>query len=321
MLFLVYEFTYTGIPSIYLSNQEFTVISYRNEFEAVISSDLIMQLETEVDQLQSELDDLLAEQGNEFTMQVESLSNQLAAMITLRTDAERLLDYSDLTGQQTYLFDDTIYRAYTNSDDTGYQYKTALRLTLVTVLLLSTLFTIEKDSKMTNLNRATLNGRNRLWRHKIYVAMLTVLLISVVTYGSELFRSTQVHGSLRYLNAPIQQFRGFETLGLTLSIGQFMLMIFLVRIFVLMALASLTMLVSENAPTREAALVLSSIVFLVPAFLMYSGISHSVWASFIAPLSAVDHLMNYPLHYAIILVLGVVSMFIGRFHFIIYKKN
>ncbi len=321
LLFLVYEFTYTGIPSIYLSNQEFTVISYRNEFEAVISSDLIMQLETEVDQLQSELDDLLAEQGNEFTMQVESLSNQLAAMITLRTDAERLLDYSDLTGQQTYLFDDTIYRAYTNSDDTGYQYKTALRLTLVTVLLLSTLFTIEKDSKMTNLNRATLNGRNRLWRHKIYVAMLTVLLISVVTYGSELFRSTQVHGSLRYLNAPIQQFRGFETLGLTLSIGQFMLMIFLVRIFVLMALASLTMLVSENAPTREAALVLSSIVFLVPAFLMYSGISHSVWASFIAPLSAVDHLMNYPLHYAIILVLGVVSMFIGRFHFIIYKKN
>lgn len=320
-VFIAYEFMYAGIPSPNYTPQEFSAASYRRQYEGPITTELIQRIAREENRLQAELNEAHTGSGSAASFEAESLLKQMAAVTMLRTETEDLLKYSESSGRQTYLFDDTIYRAFFNIDDTAYRHKTALRLILVTTLICATVFSSEKEHRMTALNRTTPQGRSRLWRHKVLLASSAVTAIFVISYGGELLRTMKVYGDLNYLQAPIQQLLAFRSLPITLSIGQFLLMLYGVRLLALLALAALVLLVSELAPGDEAALILNTLLCLVPAFLTYTGTNRYAWTSFVIPLSAIEHLAFNPLHYISLLLVGIGALVAGGYHFVMYKKS
>ncbi|MCR5636226.1 MAG: hypothetical protein K6F76_03480 [Clostridiales bacterium] len=145
-------------------------------------------------------------------------------------------------------------------------------LTVITIIIiLSGIFSFESKSNTNYLIRSTEKGREKLFRVKLLTAEAVTVFIWCATYAAEFFGIYNKYG-LDCFNAPIQSLEFFMSFPLNISIGAYLILMYLCRLLLMMSMAGVIMLISKKL-SYAASITVSIAILLIPALLNMVGIA------------------------------------------------
>lgn len=149
------------------------------------------------------------------------------------------------------------YNALFGNEQTAWKKENGLILLLCQVFLLAGMFPYEKKNKMAPLLRASLRGRNLLWRKKIMVGLGMTGILWLSDSVNEIWCILSAGGSLGQFAAPyaslLPESRFPEIIPSGWPIGAVLLLYFLLRLAVLWGTACLFLLLSVRFRKTESA--------------------------------------------------------------------
>lgn len=208
-------------------------------------------------------------------------SKQFSALSALIIDAENAP-----TG--SWLLPTAPYDAIWSENYANYHRTTALTALLFLVLLLAPIASQERQAGMTVLLRTTSGGRKRLPLCKQVVLVITATLVWGMVYGTELKNAVQWHGAFHCLEAPAYSLSQFRELGVELSILWVMVIYYIAKLVVLIAVAECCFFLSSRCEKNRDAIILCCGMLLIPAGLAAIGSRIGEAISFLLPLGGVE---------------------------------
>ncbi|MDD4368966.1 MAG: hypothetical protein PHP39_08525 [Oscillospiraceae bacterium] len=309
LLALLYlELAQAGVPLAEDSSLDAYAQAYQTQFAGVLDQRKLQQIAAEIETLESSLP--ASDQSDpSWSLQAQEQYLRLDALQTVQAEARSILAACQRQQVTPYLFNQAVYQALLGTDASTYRSKAALRLILAALLLLSPVLAYENDMKMQRLNRSTARGRGFLWRRKLWASGLILLLLALISLGSEIYRVTRYYGPLPFLQAPLQCVPGYEASTLNCPIGVFLTGIWLLRLLSLGVLGGLILLLSGSTSKRETALVANTVLWLLPA--AGSVLLNSAALSYVSCLPALTVLpllLRYPWAYAVLTLIGLAAL-------------
>lgn len=142
---------------------------------------------------------------------------------------------------------------------------TSFLLLFIVIFFSSSVFTMEKEAGLMGFMLGTVNGRIPLSIAKIITSVLLTSCVSVIFYSVEFITFMSVLG-LRGLSAPCYIMRNFFETPLNVSIGEFILILYALKIFGMIVFSLLSLTISSLSKKNYSAFLIS---FFVAVFLMY----------------------------------------------------
>ncbi|MCR5637011.1 MAG: hypothetical protein K6F76_07540 [Clostridiales bacterium] len=145
-------------------------------------------------------------------------------------------------------------------------------LAIITIIIiLSGIFSFESKSNTNFLIRSTHKGRDKLFKVKLLTAEVVTVFIWCVTYAAEFFGIYNKYG-LDCFNAPIQSLEFFMSFPLNISIGAYLMLMYLCRLLLMMSATGVIMLISKKL-SYAASIAASIAILLIPALLNMVGVA------------------------------------------------
>jgi hypothetical protein len=123
------------------------------------------------------------------------------------------------------------------------------------------------------------------------MTLLVVILVGILVYGGHFWsvvRYYPAHG----LAAPIQASDLMETSTWNLTVGQFVLLVYGLRVLTLWCVAQMLLLVSSCAKKVQTAALLGIVLLVLPAALATIGLEAAQWISPLQALSTIELLQS-----------------------------
>ncbi len=176
-----------------------------------------------------------------------------------------------------------------------------------TVLLCAGLFSFEKQSRMTSLLMTTVRGRRKSAVRKIILALLSAVFVWAVMSATEIYETYEYFGNFAdTLRAPLISIDYFRESTTTLTIGQYAVIYYLLKLLCLSAVALTCCAISLKVENVNKAVVSSSVLLLTPGLLSVLDVPLVEYASFIRLWSPVEaHNVSFIFCFAFIPVLVI----------------
>lgn len=207
---------------------------------------------------------------------------QLLILNRLRVKAK-----NSLAAQDGLWFINPVPFAALMGADYRYQRTNAIVLLLALVLLLSGVFSQERQSRTTQLLQGTPRGRGALLRKKTAAAVLLTVAVWLIFEAGELCLIYKAYGSPAF-SAPIQSLDAFSDLQFAVCLGTGVLVYMLLRLLAMLAATGVIVLLSRLNRQTNAAILLGCAVLVLPACLCYMFYQRFDYLSFSLLLSPME---------------------------------
>lgn len=280
---------------------------YCNELEGDITQETLDFIEAETArfaEINAKIEKL--SQENSFSSEMNNLQKELAPSIGFYPLSSRVTEIRDIDGAQ--VFYDTGYKRALGKSGYDDDMKYALAAVLLCIFLISPLISNDNRYKMSYVINSTKSGRRSYIRRNVLTAVLygtLSALLWIIPYAVTISRYYGRSG----LSASLRSIADFIDFPLSITVGQYILIICLMRILFTI-ITALTMLgISSLCRNSTSAVLVNFSAFALPVIIYLLGAKFMVNIGF-TPLLCVNVLINEPspLHWifpvtAVILVL------------------
>lgn len=144
-------------------------------------------------------------------------------------------------------------------------------LSLLLVLILSNVFSCDSGPGFDQIIRTTKRGRKNTLRAKRRIAFLTSFLCFLLVYVPDFVKISLEIGMDQW-NAPIQSLVLLSFCTVDLKLYQYFLLLYLLRLLGTWVICEGVLLISLLGQSTLRSLLLSTLVFLLPALLLMAGL-------------------------------------------------
>lgn len=176
------------------------------------------------------------------------------------------------------------------------------------VILLSGIFSFERKSKTDMLIRSTKNGRNKIFNKKLISTLCITIFVWAMVYGCEFLGIYNKYG-LASFNAPIQSLKLFVNVSSNVSILEYLILMYAVRLILLISSVMVIMLISSYT-SYMASILLSGFITLMPSLLSLVGVKIFDYIS-LSRLSEMNEIVINSGSFTVIILSAVISMVLG----------
>lgn len=180
------------------------------------------------------------------------------------------------------------YDAIWSDNEGNYHRNTALTVLLILVLILAPIASQERQNDMTILLRSTSGGRKKLMRRKQILLLLVTVLVWLMVYGTELYRTIAEYGAFGCLSAPTFSLKLFQSSGWALSLGWMIALYYAAKLLVMAAVGEVCFFLSSRCTKNRDAILLCSGIILIPAALAAIGSGIGEYLSFLVLLDGAE---------------------------------
>ena len=182
-----------------------------------------------------------------------------------------------------------------------------LLLICAVVMILSSVFSIEKASNMLTLNHCSKNGRKQLYLKKILTVIPKTFVLTLLSYLSFFIQNNYLY-ELGNLNADIQNLQCLQDIGLNIRIFEYIILNFVFE-FIFVTVIGLIIAALSAFMSQLAAIIISVCMFILPSALYMINI-YSVKAISVSFLFNFNSLIldkgislnSFILHFVLILI-------------------
>ncbi len=137
-----------------------------------------------------------------------------------------------------------------------------LLLICAVVMILSSVFSIEKASNMLTLNHCSKNGRKQLYLKKILTVIPKTFVLTLLSYLSFFIQNNYLY-ELGNLNADIQNLQCLQDIGLNIRIFEYIILNFVFE-FIFVTVIGLIIAALSAFMSQLAAIIISACIFVLP---------------------------------------------------------
>ncbi len=182
-----------------------------------------------------------------------------------------------------------------------------LLLICAVVMILSSVFSIEKASNMLTLNHCSKNGRKQLYLKKILAVLPKTLVLTLLSYLSFFIQNNYLY-ELGNLNADIHNLQCLQDISLNIRIFEYIILNFVFE-FIFVTVIGLIIAALSAFMSQLAAIIISACMFILPSALYMINI-YSVKAISVSFLFNFNSLIldkgislnSFILHFVLILI-------------------
>ena len=182
-----------------------------------------------------------------------------------------------------------------------------LLLICAVVMILSSVFSIEKASNMLTLNHCSKNGRKQLYLKKILTVLPKTLVLTLLSYLSFFIQNNYLY-ELGNLNADIHNLQCLQDISLNIRIFEYIILNFVFE-FIFVTVIGLIIAALSAFMSQLAAIIISACIFVLPSALYMINI-YSVKAISVSFLFNFNSLIldkgislnSFILHFVLILI-------------------
>ena len=182
-----------------------------------------------------------------------SITSQLNYLNQLKQD-------NDIDGM---ILDESAYNEIFGDRMNTVQENINLICILVIIFMFSNIFNIEKKTKMTKLLKISKN-RGSVWGYKLFTVIVISMLVGVISAVISWHNITDLY-NIRFLNAPVQCIRMFNSFPINISISGYILLCQFIRVLLFISIGILIMNISYLAGYLHSVII--GMILLVPYIL------------------------------------------------------
>lgn len=282
---------------------------YCNKLEGDITQETLDFIEAETArfaEINAKIEEL--SQENSFSSEMNNLQKELAPSIGFYPLSSRVTEIRNIDGAQ--IFYDTGYLRALGKAGYDDDMKYALAAILLCVFLISPLISNDNRYKMSYVINSTKSGRRSYIRRNVLTAVLYGTLSALLWIIPYAVTITRYYGKSG-LSASLCSITDFIDFPLSITVGQYILIICLLRIIFSMITALAMLGISSLCRNSTSAVLINFAVFALPVIIYLLGAEFMVNIGF-TPLLCVNVMINEPsiLHWifpviAVILVLSL----------------
>jgi len=180
------------------------------------------------------------------------------------------------------------YDALWSANYNNYHRTTALIALLFAVLVVAPVSAQENQAAMGQQLRSTSGGRGKLWRSKLYLTLGCATAVWLMVYGTELLLTAKFYEGFQSLSAPIYSLTAFRDCGWSFTIGQTMVLYYLLKLMTLMAAGCICLFLSGLCQKARDAMLVGTAVLILPAALCAIGSDAAGLFSLLLPLGTIE---------------------------------
>lgn len=200
------------------------------------------------------------------------LGEKAQAVEEIMENASGAFDYSMKTGVETQLVKPDAYQRLFVTDVSTTN-KNSMFLILGIVGLFSGLMACEKERNMSLWLQTLFKGRKTLLIRKLGVIALTVPVLVLGVSWAQFYQVQEAVG-FNDLGATAQSISLFREIPFPISIGGYMVLVFIIRILFAFLIGGLVAGISALVPNRVLCLFISFVLLVVPMVLALTGIAN-----------------------------------------------
>lgn len=217
-------------------------------------------------------------------------------------------------GYDAHLIDDTSYNNLFGKLNYSVDNLISIKIIFLLVLLLSGLFAFEKKSNTVAFLRSLQKGRRNMFGMKLFVTVVVTIGLWFMYYGIQLYGFYHNYG-FTFLDSPLRSVKVMEHAPLNCSIGAFLIILYLTRLFMLLCISFIIMMIS-SLMTMEQSLITSLVICVMPSIMNYVGIDLFSKLSVTMPVSFIETFKEsstyaFMIPILILLALGLISVVVS----------
>ena len=198
------------------------------------------------------------------------LGEKAQAVEEIMENASGAFDYSMKTGVETQLVKPDAYQRLFVTDVSTTN-KNSMFLILGIIGLFSGLMACEKERNMSLWLQTLFKGRKTLLIRKLGIIALTVPVLVLGVSWAQFYQVQEAVG-FNDLGATAQSISLFREIPFPISIGGYMVLVFIIRILFAFLIGGLVAGISALVPNRVLCLFISFVLLVVPMVLALTGI-------------------------------------------------
>lgn len=164
------------------------------------------------------------------------------------------------------------------------------------------------DGSFVSILRTTKNGRALTCRYKYFSAVIISVILAIVWNVVDIFAILNSY-ALPLINAPLLSIEAFETFPYDITVAQYLIIFYAVRMLAAVLLACFILSLSAILHRHIAVMTTAAVVTLFPALLSYFGLAIFAQADFTALMRATPIFMQdgMPVYAVLAVVCGTVA--------------
>jgi hypothetical protein len=245
--------------------KEVYLLQEQKLFEAAIS---------DINHLGKQLQDGLLTK-DEYFVQIQGDQDILKyqnAFQAAKEKSQYIKDLNKTTGKSAWFVYDTGYNQLTAKDSNNTDFTLALLLTIALVSSISSMLAYERSVASINILRTCKYGRGKLFIQKSLISIMVAIPIYIIVYIPQLLYIFNVYGHVG-LNAPVCSLLHLANIPFDLTIGQYIIMIYLIRLLAVITTVMIILFVSEISKNTVTAMIISTGVIIMPIIISLLGVS------------------------------------------------
>lgn len=282
ILFIVFQVFTAASYREHLSQEEAEYRSFVNQVGGVVTQETqekIDALYSGFDELEQELARLSAQLDAgeltqmEFTAKSMPIGDKLSRKTALEAVEERyreLLALSEENGKTYHLIFEREYELLTDNEinDTV----RALELLIVLIACMGGYFAMENASGMEKIISTCARGRSGAAKRKLVSSAIITFFAAVITYLPDIWLTHKNFG-LKNLNATVHSLKQLEGISANMTIWQYLLLVFAIRLFGALVAVMIINYVSYKTKNHIISAVISTAVLALPPVMKLLGIN------------------------------------------------
>ncbi len=256
-------------------NDDIYYENFTTEYAGKITSetyDFIAEKESHYDAVQDEIETYIAT-GNGSSYLLDNLYSELNDHAAFERFRERVdtIDANEFKGE---IFYDTGYERLFGVDENTENTILSLLILSFLVLFLSPIPATDRRTKMTKIIYASGTGKYGYWKNNFFLAALASIFASILCTLPYLWQIFRCYGT-QGLAAPVQSIVALSGFSLSVSVGELIIGMILVRTIAAIFSGILIQILAYICRLPMTAYLVNAAIFILPAILVLLGVSEA----------------------------------------------
>lgn len=252
---------------------------YMNVLQGPLTSDKVKYINQEQDKLNSAAEGMqklgedyaagkitIAQYTSQSQYYQETLQRQQA--FTRVKEQEDYIMQQQKNGKNPYFIYDTGYRMLSAADGNRMDLASSIKICLALVICISSIFAGEYFSEAIYLIHVCKNGRGKTFVSKVMAGLIIMLPLYFLTYFTDIYFVFSHYGTVG-INAPACSLNNLSQMPRNISILQYFLLVYAVRIFASFMALLLIIAVSLFIKNSSYTMASSTAILVVPAMICF----------------------------------------------------
>lgn len=226
--------------------------------------------------------------GNEMmtaSILISAVDARQTAYNKILEDIQEMEQQQETLGIRPWIMNDKWLESLLEEDQV--QRELGLLALLMPILLLAPVYAYEKQTGAGSIIRGSQKGRGHFVLRKQMTVLVCVVLIWLMVYGMHFWSVIRFYG-VHGLGAPIQAVQNLRNSDWILSVGQFLALVYGLRLAALWFAAQIILLISSYTRKVQSAVLVGIFIVLLPSALWVIGVTALEPVSIARPLSVIE---------------------------------